>query len=199
MDRKDFNKIIEDLKNSPKHNKSDRHILGIERSVNSPDYAQRQQRAAETRKNNPELWRKQRAASAEVRETPEFQAAWRKGMDKRVNDPQYREALSKGHKKRIHTPYGEFPSLNEAAEHMTSLGITNTKIKIWQNLKKLPAEWYYIDKEIKLQKSGRGRRCQTPLGEFKNTKLAAQALGIHDQTLRDRIKDPKKPEYYYID
>ena len=45
----------------------------------------------------------------------------------------------------------------------------------------------------------RGRRVMTPKGEFDKIKLAAQAYGVTDMAIKNKIVNPKHSEYYFLD
>jgi hypothetical protein len=70
---------------------------------------------------------------------------WVESIQRITKDPIRNAKISQSNKRQIQTPYGIFPSMAEASEHMTSIGIGNSYKKLYKLMQTHPNEYFYTD------------------------------------------------------
>jgi len=77
---------------------------------------------------------------------------------------------------------------------------TRKKVQAYLKGKKKSAETVKkASKKLTGRTLKRGRRVMTPKGEFAKIKLAAEAYGVTDMAIKNRITNPKHPDFYFLD
>jgi hypothetical protein len=72
-------------------------------------------------------------------------STWLESIQRITKDPVRNAKISQSNKRQIQTPYGIFPSMTEASEHMTSIGIGNSYKKLYKLMQRCPDEYFYTD------------------------------------------------------
>lgn len=77
---------------------------------------------------------------------------------------------------------------------------TNKKIsKYLKGKKKSTTVKQKVSKGLKGTTHRRGRRVMTPKGEFAKIKLAAEAYGVTDMAIKNKIVNPRHQDFYFLD
>jgi len=138
-------------------------------------------------KNNPDI-AKQRA------NTPEAKANKKKAMKELMASGKWKMPSFEGH--------------NHTAKARKKISEANAGIEMPKHARKKVAEYQKGRKKAKStiekikkraigRETDRSRSVMTPLGEFAKLKLAAEAFGVHETTIRARCKNKNMPDYYY--
>jgi hypothetical protein len=129
--------------------------------------------------------------------TPEARANHRKAMQNYVNSPDYVNPRGMLGKKRT-----------EEAKLKSSIALSgkakpiegNKKIsEHFKGKKKSASAKAKVSKTMKGRTTNKGRRVMTPKGEFAKITLAARAYGVTDMAIKNKIVNPKHPDFYFLD
>lgn len=132
---------------------------------------------------------------------PEFQQAHKKRMQDIHQNSQWQE----NHRKGLETLRNDPKRLQEYLERNRKgyLKVKETEeywIKYYQGIQRRESDKSYHKGRIEKANAVICRKVHTPLGEFDSITLAAKAHGMtNSETMRNRLKSPNFPEYYFLD
>lgn len=216
MSKFDFKKLREQVRSTGENLRkqfkgTDRRIQALNELHSDPQWQQKQKDNGK----NQEINARRKASLRKKFDDPEFRQHLRDSQalakNREDNVKRRKEYWSKEENKErnrrngktqskpVITPDGEFLSRKDASDFY---GIST--VNFLQRIKKYPDLYYYVEDGPKerpvreKKQETRIRRLQTPLGVFEHIKLAAEALKIHTDTIKYRMKSQPN-EYYWLD